>query len=261
MDLKTVTSYNDMDMMVNYLKNNKPSHKDFDLAFEVAIKNKNINLLTVFLTHQSSICCNIFLKCLMSNDERIIDLFLSSEKLNPERFYYRYNFMYLLHDIMLEHSWKVPIEKKTKEILFYIDDEYLYNDFINECKNNNYVMDIRLNIFEFLEKNNQNDKNKNHIIKHLLDTDARINLIYVLTNSSVSSRDEKDEKLLYLIRKKGLSADVKDKKMFEFFPKSSNALFNTEKIALSFSISYNYIPRLEYFVNHIPNNLIKSYLK
>lgn len=251
MDLKTVTSYNDMDMMVNYLKNNKPSHKDFDEAFNVAIKNKNINLLTVFLTHQSSICCNILLKCLMSNDERIIDLFLSSEKLNPERFYYRYNFMYLLHDIMLEHSWKVPIEKKTKEILFYIDDEYLYNDFFNECKNNNYVMDIRLNIFEFLEKNDQ----------HLLDTDARINLIYVLTNSSVSSRDEKDEKLLYLIRKKGLSAHVKDKKMFEFFPKSSNALFNSEKIALELSLLQYDIPRLQNIVNHIPNNLIKSYLK
>jgi hypothetical protein len=258
MDLKTVTSYNDMDMMVNYLKNNKPSHKDFDEAFNVAIKNKNINLLTVFLTHQSSICCNILLKCLMSNDERIIDLFLSSEKLNPERFYYRYNFMYLLHDIMLEHSWKVPIEKKTKEILFYIDDEYLYNDFFNECKNNNYVMDIRLNIFEFLEKN---DQNKNHIIKHLLDTDARINLIYVLTNSSVSSRDEKDEKLLYLIRKKGLSSHVKDKKMFEFFPKSSNALFNSEKIALELSLLQYDIPRLQNIVNHIPNNLIKSYLK
>ena len=115
---------------------------------------------------------------------------------------------------------------------------------------------------QVLVSGNRTDKSgSNKIIKHLLDTDARINLIYVLTDSDQSSRDEKDEKLLYLIRKKGLSAQIKDKKMFEFFPKSSNALFNGEKNALSFSISYNHIPRLEYFVNHIPNNLIKSYLK
>jgi hypothetical protein len=123
MDLKTVASYNDKDMMEKYLEDNTPSHKDFDLAFEVAIKNKNINLLTVFLTHQSSICCNVLLKCFMSNDERIIDLFLSSEKLYTERFYIRYNFMSLLHDIMLVESWKVPAEIKKKEMFFYIDDE------------------------------------------------------------------------------------------------------------------------------------------
>jgi hypothetical protein len=259
MDLKTVTSYNDKDMMVNYLKNNKPSHKDFDLAFEVAIKNKNINLLTIFLTHQSSICCNVLLKCLMSNDERIIDLFLSSEKLNPERFYYRCNFIHLLHDIMLEENWKVPIEKKKEEIFFYIDEEYLYDDFFFECKNNNDFIDIRQSIFELLETNDQSDCD--HIIKHLLDTDARINLIYVLTNSSLRSRDKKDEKLLYLIRKKRLCANVKDKKMFTHFPKSSNALFNTEKNALSLSFSHKGNLRLEYFVNHIPNNLVESYLK
>jgi hypothetical protein len=259
MDLKTVASYNDKDMMVNYLKNNTPSHKDFDLAFEVAIKNKNINLLTIFLRQTQSICCNVLLKCFMSNDERIIDLFLSSEKLYTERFYYRYNFSSLLHDIMLGESWKFPAEIKKKEMFFYIDDEYLFDDFVYQCANNNWVTDIRLSIFEFLKENDKSGCDK--IIKHLLDTDARINLIYVLTDSDLSSRDEKDEKLLYLIRKKGLSSHIKDKKMFEFFPKSSKALFNGEKMALFLSLSSNDNLRLKDIVNHIPNKLLESYLK
>lgn len=257
MNLKTLTAYNDKDIIIKYLENNKPCHEELDLAFEVAIKNKNINILNIFLVYQSlhenSICCNILLKCFMSNDERIIDLFLSSKNLNTERFYYRYNFMSLLYDIMLEEEWKVTLERKKKEIDFFIDEEYFYNQFIAIVLDNNYFMDIRKDIFKFLE-----NCNRYSTVKYLMNTDARINLIYVLTNTSFTSRDQKDEKLLNLIRKKYLSSQLKDIKIFEYFPKSKKELYTREKQA--FFLAKNQTKIDETRLYDLPNKIVENFL-
>jgi hypothetical protein len=257
MDLKTLTAYNDKDIIIEYLENNKPCHEELDLAFKVAIKNKNINILNVFLLYQSlhenSICCNILLECFMSNDDRIIDLFLSSKNLNTERFYYRYNFMSLLYDIMLEEDWKVTVERKKKEINFFIDEEYFYDQFIAIVLDNNYFMDIRKDIFKFLE-----NCNRYSTVNYLMNTDARINLIYVLTNASFTSRDQKDEKLLNLIRKKYLSAQLKDIKMFEYFPKSKKELYTREKQA--FFLAKNQTKNDETRLYDLPNKIVENFL-